>query len=61
MQKFGSKFPRIPLKRTSENGHSTMFMNEGKNRRGRCPLEPGRKRLQTFEEALRDGLEELLV
>jgi hypothetical protein len=46
---------------TSENTHSATFVNKGKNRRGRCPLEPGRRRLQTFEEALRDGLEELLV
>jgi hypothetical protein len=45
---------RNPLPRTP--------LNKGKkNRRGRCPLEPGRLRRQTFEEALRDGLEELLV
>ena len=37
------------------------WVNKGKKRRGRCPLEPGRKRRQTFEEALWDSLEELLV
>jgi hypothetical protein len=53
MQDSGYELPRISIPRTP--------VNKGKNRRGRCPLEPGRKRLQTFEEALRDGLEELLV
>jgi hypothetical protein len=48
-----AKFAELP---------STTFVNKGKtNRWSRWPLEPSPFSRQTFEEALRDGLEELLV